>query len=101
MLDLALPHIGSGDVVIVTPEISAQTLSLYYDGLETYLEPPYAENRTYGGVRGWMELKGHHSTLICTQDWAIENETSPKSLWATKANDSGSSTRKMASISPS
>ncbi|MDY6391988.1 MAG: hypothetical protein SPL80_04025, partial [Bacilli bacterium] len=27
-------------------------------------EPPYAENRTYGGVRGWMELKGHHSTLI-------------------------------------
>ena len=36
MLDLALPHIGSGDIVIVTPEISAQTLSLYYDGLETY-----------------------------------------------------------------
>ena len=35
MLDLASSHIGKGDIVIVSPEISSQTLSMYYNGLET------------------------------------------------------------------
>lgn len=32
MLDLSLPHIKEGDVVILAPEIDAQTLSLYFNG---------------------------------------------------------------------
>ena len=36
MLDLASPYIGKEDIVIVSPEISSQTLSLYYDGLATH-----------------------------------------------------------------
>lgn len=32
MLDLSLPHIGEGDLVILAPETDAQTLSLYFDG---------------------------------------------------------------------
>ena len=31
MLDLSLPHIGEGDVVIVSPELDPQTLSLYFN----------------------------------------------------------------------
>ena len=31
MLDLALPHIKEGDIVIVAPELDAQTLSLYFN----------------------------------------------------------------------
>ena len=31
MLDLALPHIDDGDIVIVAPELDAQTLSLYFN----------------------------------------------------------------------
>ena len=31
MLDLSLPYIGEGDVVILAPETDAQTLSLYFD----------------------------------------------------------------------
>ena len=32
MLDLALPHIKEGDIVILAPETDAQTLSLYFSG---------------------------------------------------------------------
>lgn len=32
MLDLSLPHIGEGDIVILAPETDAQTLSLYFNG---------------------------------------------------------------------
>ena len=32
MLDLSLPHIGEGDIVVLAPEIDAQTLSLYFSG---------------------------------------------------------------------
>lgn len=32
MLDLSLPHIGEGDIVILAPETDAQTFSLYFDG---------------------------------------------------------------------
>ena len=32
MLDLSLPHIGEGDIVVLAPETDAQTLSLYFNG---------------------------------------------------------------------
>ncbi len=32
MLDLSLPHIGEGDIVILAPETDVQTLSLYFSG---------------------------------------------------------------------
>ena len=32
MLDLSLPHIGEGDIVVLAPETDAQTLSLYFHG---------------------------------------------------------------------
>ena len=32
MLDLSRPHIGAGDIVILAPEINAETLSLYFNG---------------------------------------------------------------------
>ena len=32
MLDLSLPHIGEGDIVVLAPETDAQTFSLYFDG---------------------------------------------------------------------
>lgn len=32
MLDLSLPHIGEGDIVVLAPETDAQTLSLYFSG---------------------------------------------------------------------
>lgn len=35
MLDLALPHIGRGDIVILAPELDSQTLSTYFDPLIT------------------------------------------------------------------
>ena len=35
MLDLALPHIKEGDIVIVAPELDAQTLSLYFNSSTT------------------------------------------------------------------
>ena len=36
MLDLASNYIHQNDIYIITPEISSQTLSMYYNGLETY-----------------------------------------------------------------
>ncbi len=36
MLDLSLPHIGEGDIVILAPETDAQTLSLYFSGENTW-----------------------------------------------------------------
>ena len=35
MLDLALPHIGEGDIVILAPELDSQTLSTYFDPMIT------------------------------------------------------------------
>ena len=35
MLDLALPHIKEGDIVIIAPELDAQTLSLYFNSATT------------------------------------------------------------------
>lgn len=32
MLDISLPHIGEGDIVILAPETDTQTLSLYFNG---------------------------------------------------------------------
>ena len=32
MLDLSRPYIGAGDIVILAPEINAETLSLYFNG---------------------------------------------------------------------
>lgn len=32
MLDLSLPHIGEGDIVVLAPETDPQTLSLYFNG---------------------------------------------------------------------
>ncbi len=31
MLDLARPHIGAGDIVVLAPEVNAETLSLYFN----------------------------------------------------------------------
>ena len=35
MLDLSLPHIEEGDVVVIAPELDAQTLSLYFSASTT------------------------------------------------------------------
>lgn len=32
MLDLSLPHIKSGDIVVLAPELDAETLSMYFSG---------------------------------------------------------------------
>ncbi len=36
MLELALPYIGEGDIVVLAPETDAQTLSLYFNGDNTW-----------------------------------------------------------------
>ena len=35
MMDTALPNIGEGDIVLLSPELYPQTLSLYFSGIET------------------------------------------------------------------
>lgn len=47
MLDLAKPYIRSDDIVIISPELSKQTLSIYYNGLETWKALESNLNETY------------------------------------------------------
>ena len=36
MIELSRPHIGAGDIVVLAPEINAETLSLYFNGENIY-----------------------------------------------------------------
>ena len=68
MLDLALPHIGEGDVVILAPELDSQTLSTYFDPLITLR----ATDGYLLDVIG--DIPSEHYTSLFASSWEFAGE---------------------------
>lgn len=68
MLDLSLPHIKTGDIVILAPEIDAQTLSLYFNGGTTLR----ALDGNFGKLVGSIPYENYGSLLGASWDFTKE-----------------------------
>ena len=67
MLDLSLPEIGEGDIVVLAPELDAQTLSLYFNS-ETTLQ---AMDGSFGMMK---DIKAENLFCLLGGSWKLAAE---------------------------
>lgn len=83
MLDLSIDHINEGDVVVLAPELDAQTLSMYFNAQTTL-------QATDGRTDILFDVPGEHLFSLLGSSWEfasekisyIRNGTSPSTVGA-------------------
>lgn len=82
MLDLSRDHIGKGDVIVLAPELDAQTLSMYFNASTTL-------QATDGRPDILLDVPGEHLFSLLGASWTFASEKISYSFSGTAPSTTG------------